>query len=403
MSSTGTGIKFIIPNTLRSWPWPRFINPNYEICKVESSAWCESFNAFSPKAQKAFNKCDFSGWMFLHVQKSQPDHTLLRSFRFIGVRQIKQRYILVLYRESNSLVHAIVNTDGCRIGCDLMNLAFIIDEYSDVVDGNGALVYANIVMDAIRSPQKPRPAGEWVGGEIARQFWENAIRTATPSARRRFVDTFQLYMDAVVDQALDREDHHIDGVKRYFDVRRDTIGAKPAFAINEIHMDLSDNDMEHPIIRTLTWTATDMMIIGNDLCSYNVEQSRGDDRHNLVTIVMKEQQIGLHAALKWIGDLHDSLAEEFLTAYAKLQTAGFSDELASYADDLGNWVRANDKWSFESERYFGKEGVEVEKTRIIELLPKQESGAAGTTGLVPVAQQAKLSDESGTRPKSKGC
>ena len=62
---------------------------------------------------------------------------------------------------------------------------------------------------------------------------------------------------------------------------------------------------------------------------------------------MKEQQIGLHAALKWIGDLHDSLAEEFLTAYAKLQTAGFSDELASYADDLGNWVRANDKWSFE--------------------------------------------------------
>ena len=103
------------------------------------------------------------------------------------------------------------------------------------------------------------------------RFWENAVRTATPSARRRFVDTFQLYMDAVVDQALDREDHHIDSVKRYFDVRRDTIGAKPAFAINEIHMDLSDNDMEHPIIRTLTWTATDMMIIGNDLCSYNVE------------------------------------------------------------------------------------------------------------------------------------
>ncbi|KAK7041639.1 hypothetical protein VNI00_009244 [Paramarasmius palmivorus] len=302
-----------------------------------------------------------------------------------------------------ALAFAKLNRDGCRVGCDMMNFVFIIDEYSDVVDVNGARFYADIVMDAIRSPHKPRPAGEWVGGEIARQFWENAVRTATPSAQRRFVDTFQLYMDAVVDQALDREDHHIDSVKRYFDVRRDTIGAKPAFAINEIHMNLSDNDMEHPIIRTLTSTAIDIVIICNDLYSYNVEQSRGDDRHNLVTIVMKEQQIGLHAALKWIGDLHDSLAEEFLTAYAKLQTAGFSDELASYADDLGNWVRANDKWSFESERYFGKEGVEVEKTRIIELLPKQESGAAGTTGLVPVAQQAKLSDESGTRPKSKGC
>jgi Delta6-protoilludene synthase len=50
-----------------------------------------------------------------------------------------------------------------------MNLFFVIDEYSDVADGNGARVYADIVMDAIRNPHKPRPAGEWVGGEVARQ------------------------------------------------------------------------------------------------------------------------------------------------------------------------------------------------------------------------------------------
>lgn len=49
-----------LPHTLASWPWPRFINPNYEDCKRESSAWAESFHAFGPKAQIAFNKCDFS-------------------------------------------------------------------------------------------------------------------------------------------------------------------------------------------------------------------------------------------------------------------------------------------------------------------------------------------------------
>ncbi|KAI3604904.1 terpenoid synthase [Moniliophthora roreri] len=109
----------------------------------------------------------------------------------------------------------------------------------------------NIVMDAIRNLHKPRPSGEWV----VRQFWADAKRTATLPAQRRFIDTSQLHADSVVEQALDHEDHHIDSVKTYFHVRRDTIGAKPSFAINEIHMNLSDKGMEHPIIKTLTWTA----------------------------------------------------------------------------------------------------------------------------------------------------
>jgi len=49
-----------LPDTLRHWPWPRTINPHYEICKEESEAWMESFHAFSPRAQKAFNRCNFS-------------------------------------------------------------------------------------------------------------------------------------------------------------------------------------------------------------------------------------------------------------------------------------------------------------------------------------------------------
>ena len=56
-----------IPDTLRFWPWPRHINPHYSTCKKESSEWCESFKAFSPSAQKAFNKCDFSKWIPLHI------------------------------------------------------------------------------------------------------------------------------------------------------------------------------------------------------------------------------------------------------------------------------------------------------------------------------------------------
>jgi len=57
---------FEIPDTLRNWPWKRHLNPNYDVCKVESMAWSDSFNAFSAKAQKAFNLCDFSEYLVFH-------------------------------------------------------------------------------------------------------------------------------------------------------------------------------------------------------------------------------------------------------------------------------------------------------------------------------------------------
>lgn len=50
-----------------------------------------------------------------------------------------------------------------------MNLFFVIDEYTDVADPSEVRKHKNVVMDALRNPHKPRPKGEWIGGEMARQ------------------------------------------------------------------------------------------------------------------------------------------------------------------------------------------------------------------------------------------
>lgn len=50
-----------------------------------------------------------------------------------------------------------------------MNLFFIIDEHSDVEGEHFVRQMTNIIMDALRNPHKPRPTGEWVGGEATRQ------------------------------------------------------------------------------------------------------------------------------------------------------------------------------------------------------------------------------------------
>lgn len=50
-----------------------------------------------------------------------------------------------------------------------MNLFFVFDEWSDVSDAKETQQQADAIMDALRNPHKPRPKGEWIGGEVTRQ------------------------------------------------------------------------------------------------------------------------------------------------------------------------------------------------------------------------------------------
>ena len=50
-----------------------------------------------------------------------------------------------------------------------MNLLFVIDEYTDVEQESAVQEIVDVTINAIRNPNKPRPAGEVVLGEIARQ------------------------------------------------------------------------------------------------------------------------------------------------------------------------------------------------------------------------------------------
>jgi hypothetical protein len=52
--------EYFIPDTLATWPWPRRLNQHYLEVSAESSAWAVSFEAFSPKAQATFDRCQFS-------------------------------------------------------------------------------------------------------------------------------------------------------------------------------------------------------------------------------------------------------------------------------------------------------------------------------------------------------
>jgi hypothetical protein len=60
-----------------------------------------------------------------------------------------------------------------------------------------------------------------------------------------------------------REGMYIRTVQEYFEIRRDTIGVKPSFALIELDMNLPDEAVQHPVVGELTLLAIDMIILDN--------------------------------------------------------------------------------------------------------------------------------------------
>ncbi|KAK0421583.1 terpenoid synthase [Armillaria borealis] len=333
--ATQSEVVFRIPHTLTYWPWPRRINPHYEEVKAVSDAWFRSLKAFGPEAQRAFERGDCS---------------LL-----------------------SSLACPTATKEHLRTVCDLINLLFTFDEYTDNAPPETVRQYADVVMDAVRNPTKPRPSDEVVLGIIAQEFWTLGVQSASSTSQKHFVESLGHYVDSVVQEAEDRHHRRIRNVEDYFDNRRWNIGTDMLHAMLELSYDMPDEVFNHPTVVALRSVGHDLMILDNDLASYNKEQALEERPYNIITCVMNEQNCDLHDALSWVEDLYRSTRNKFLMLWTEIPSWGPEiDAIASlYLHGIADWVRGNECWIFESERYFGSNGRAVQQHRMVTLMPKR--------------------------------
>ncbi|KAF8268453.1 terpenoid synthase [Lactarius quietus] len=327
--------QFYLPDPLAQWPWKRELNPNYEQVKPASEAWVHNLQLLDAKSQKSFDRCNFA---------------------LLG-----------------GLAYPTIDHDRLRVGCDLMMLFYIFDYFTDKVDGKGARVYAEVVVDALRNPYTERPPGETKLGEITRQFWLRAMRTSCAAARKRFIASFTNYAYAVIDEASDRAKGSIRKIADYLRLTRLTAGPYPCFFPLEMDLDIPDEVMTHPSLELLRSLAAESLVLGNDLYSYNIEQAAGHGGHNIITVVMNEKKVNLHRALDWVAEYHGQVLSEFQAQHRVLPSWDpvIDQNLMTYVERLGQFMRGIDCWAFETERYFGTKGREVQKQRIVTLLPKR--------------------------------
>ncbi|KAI0306221.1 terpenoid synthase [Multifurca ochricompacta] len=326
-----------LPDPLAQWPWLRELNPHYAEIKPESDAWLHGFESLDAKSQNSFDRCNFA---------------------LLG-----------------ALAYPFIDKERFRVACDLMALFYIFDEFTDKVDGTGARAFAEVVVDVFRNPQMERPHGESKLGEITRQFWLRAMQISSPSSQERFITSFAEYAYAVIDEASDRAKGSVRGITDYLRLTRLTAGPYPCFFPLEMDLDIPDEVMTHPSMELLRSLVAESLVLGNDLYSYNIEQAAGHGGHNIITVVMVEKGVNLDGALDWVADYHRQILSEFQAQYRVLPCWGpiLDLKVKTYVERLACFIRGIDCWAFETERYFGTKGREIQIKRVVNLLPKVEA------------------------------
>ncbi len=86
---------------------------------------------------------------------------------------------------------------------------------------------------------------------------------------------------------------------------------------------------------------------------------------------MNEKKVNLNRALDWVAKYHKQVLSKFQAQRRVLPTWGpaINQKVQTYVERLAQFIRGIDCWAFETERYFGTMGREVQKRRIVTLLP----------------------------------
>ncbi|OSD06378.1 terpenoid synthase [Trametes coccinea BRFM310] len=328
--------QFTLPDLLAVCPLVGSTSPYYAQAAAESSAWVKSFNILSER-KLAFLLQGSSELLVSHAYPYAP-------------------------------------YEQFRTCCDFVNLLFVVDEVSDDQNGKDARRTGEVFLNVMRYP-------DWDDGsalaKMTREFKYRLLASCGPNSYRRFLMHCDEYVNAVAREAEFRERGQVLDLESYQTLRRENSAIRVCFGLFEyaLGIDLPDFVFQDEHFMTLYWAAADMVCWSNDVYSYNMEQAKGHNGNNIVTVLMQQKGIDLQAASNLVGDHFAQLMNRFVDTKQRLPSFGaaLDDPVLKYIEAMEHWVIGNLEWSFESQRYFGAEHDRVKETLVIVLSSDDEN------------------------------
>ncbi|KIY61575.1 terpenoid synthase [Cylindrobasidium torrendii FP15055 ss-10] len=327
------------PETLKNWPYPRKTNPHYRPYDTQTEM-IDRLGLLNQENIKQFVRCN-----------------------------------LPLF---SSLTYSLLSEEGYCVGLDFINLGFMIDQVTDNMKEWEAAAIGNLVSDAVCNPQKPRPEGEHAIGELARLFGQRLAHSGSKACIQRFCRpgaSWDDYCMSMSEEARDREDHRVRSVEEYMRLRIRTVGVIPTLDLLLFDIEIPEDVLDHPTMSKLRLLAGEIICLENDLYSYQREVATGDPMHNIVDVAMQVHGMHVQDAIDWVAKkVTDRMAK-----YLKLSKEIFWDDrsldtqVRIYISGMANWITGNQCWSFEGQRYFGKDVEKVRKERKVMLTNERKT------------------------------
>ncbi|KAK6977226.1 terpene cyclase [Favolaschia claudopus] len=308
----------ILPDLHARWPFPGIRSPFANTITPETQAWVEGLGILSPILRKKLQASNFGG---------------LVSFAYAHVLDV-EKY---------------------RVCCDFVAILFLVDDITDELGVKEVEAVFELARDALRNYDDPRPVGENPIGELHRSFSERLHKVARQNVIERFILNYDHYAKAVTAQAEDREANTIRTLDSYLAIRRQTGGVMCCFTLHLLCAEVSDEILRDERLQRLEMLGLEMICIGNDILSFNVEYARGDI-HNAVVILMHERKLPIQEAIDFVNTLYQEMLDDFCrVAIRDLPVCGSvatRNAIRMYAAGITSWVTANYEWSLDCRRYF---------------------------------------------------
>ncbi|KAF9449745.1 terpene synthase [Macrolepiota fuliginosa MF-IS2] len=330
---------FILPDLVADCPYTPRSNPNcYEQAR-KSEKWLLSYAKHNPK----------------------------KTAKFMGLKA----------GELTASCYPDADARHLRTCDDFMNYLFNLDDWLDEFDVNDTNGMHECCIGAMKDSAGFRTDKK--AGLLTKDFFSRFEETAGKGCRQRFIDSMDLFFVAVAKQSRDRVNGIIPNLDSYIETRRDTSGCKPCFQLIEYagRFDLPQFVVECKEIQEMEEATNDLVTWSNDIFSYNKEQER-NDTHNMIPVTMHQYGYSLQQAIDHVGQKCKESIERFEHNRQKIREdkkdrwdQDTKKMVEMYADGLQNWIVGSLHWSFESERYFGKAGLQVKKDRLVKLSPRR--------------------------------
>lgn len=335
------------PDLLADSPWA--LNPNPLLAQVERECqqWWSQYDVFPfGKKRELFKKQGFG--MFAAIMHPRAGHVYLTN---------TAHYLYFL---------------------------FAFDDIAEKVSAAEVIDMAKAVFAKLDPTAFPGPVPKVKGPirELVRcmtSIWKDLLKTSTPTFQRRFIADFKDYIDAVIAEVSDKNQHHTPDLESYVSARRKTGACRTTFDFIEYvdHLDVPDSIYASPLMDELSDAGNDIITWSNDIYSFNREYWQGIHNYNMVSVMMNQNKVSVQEAINATAELYRArvqnfvdIKEQFLESVAEsFDDPRVLDHTAQYIQGLEDSLIGCIEFNFASNRYFGEHSEVVRRELVIPFAP----------------------------------